>query len=102
MSRKARECSAACLLLGRLGHAPRFCFAALLLLWKLCNIRFGFSPPLGNNPPCWAGQASNDLVEIEKRNMGEPNRIENCMELVEANLEVNLGGTMNENETDWF
>ena len=33
-------------------------------------------------------QASNDLVEIEKRNMGEPNRIEGCMELVETNLEV--------------
>lgn len=33
-------------------------------------------------------QASNDLEEIDKRNMGEPNRIEGCMELIETNLEV--------------
>lgn len=33
-------------------------------------------------------QASNDLVEIDKRNMGEPNRIEGLMDDVERNLEV--------------
>eukprot|EP00903_Cladosiphon_okamuranus_P011458 g10792.t1 len=33
-------------------------------------------------------EASNDLVEIDKRNMGEPNRIEDCMELIETNLEI--------------
>ncbi|CAN0077729.1 unnamed protein product, partial [Ectocarpus fasciculatus] len=33
-------------------------------------------------------KVSNDLVEMDKRNMGEPNRIEECMELIEANLEV--------------
>ncbi|CAB1098406.1 unnamed protein product [Ectocarpus sp. CCAP 1310/34] len=32
-------------------------------------------------------KVSNDLVEMDKRNMGEPNRIEDCMELIEANLE---------------
>lgn len=36
-------------------------------------------------------QVSNDLVEMDKRNMGEPNRIEDCMELIEANLEVSDG-----------
>ena len=33
-------------------------------------------------------QASNDLVEIDKRNMGEPNRIEGLMDVVERDLEV--------------
>ncbi|CAN0256362.1 unnamed protein product, partial [Pylaiella littoralis] len=33
-------------------------------------------------------KASNDLAEIDKRNMGEPNRIEESMELVETNLEI--------------
>ena len=42
------------------------------------------------------GQASNDLVEIDKRNMGEPNRIEDCMELIEANLEVRCRATRHE------
>lgn len=36
----------------------------------------------------WCEKASNDLAEIDKRNMGEPNRIEESMELVETNLEV--------------
>ncbi|CAM9108152.1 unnamed protein product [Ectocarpus sp. 8 AP-2014] len=33
-------------------------------------------------------KVSNDLVEMDKRNKGEPNRIEDCMELIEANLEI--------------